>query len=387
MELYTLDSLFRRDQVIDVFDSVIWTERWREKGDFELSLNSTRENRSRLKTGTLLACNESFRVMQVEEVEDDYNADGIRTLKVKGPSMEALLEDRAAKATLSDTTTEPKWVITGVPTFVARKIFHDICVTGNLNVGDKIPFIIEGTFMTPSTIVEPDDVITTDLDPQTVYSAIKALADAWDFGFRLLRYFDTSQLYFDIYMGNDRTTAQSTFTPVIFTPELDNLQNTSELTTTSKAKNVAYVFSPAGFHVVYALDVNPDVQGFERRVLVVDATDITADNPDVTAALIQRGREELSKNQAISAFDGEINPNSLYKYGRDYELGDLVEIHNSDGVASYMRVTEQIFASDREGERSYPTLALNAFVSAGSWLSFSSQVWSDFTTEHWDEMP
>lgn len=387
MELYTLNALLQRDQVIDVFDSCIWTERFQEKGDFELIINSTRESRSRLKTGTLLACNESFRVMEVQEFEDDINEDGEKILKVKGPSLEGILENRVAKNTLSGTTTEPKWVITDTPTDVARKIFHDICVTGTLNVGDKIPFIIEGTFMPASTIIEPDDIITTDLDPQTVYQAISDLAKVWNFGFRLLRLYDTSQLYFDIYMGSDRTTAQSILNPVIFTPELDNLQNTTELATTTNAKNVAYVFSPAGYQVVYSADVNPDVDGFERRVLVVNATDITDENPDPDAAMIQRGREELAKNKAVAAFDGEINPNSLYKYGRDYELGDIVEIRNADSVTSYMRVTEQIFVSDREGERAYPTLALNAFVNEGSWLSYGTTVWSELTTEHWGELP
>jgi hypothetical protein len=325
--------------------------------------------------------------MIVETVEDANDSEGRSILTVKGRSLEAILEDRVAMASLTDLTTSPKWVITDTPTEVARKIFHDICVTGILDTQDIIPFVVEDTIMPTDTIPEPADPITVELDPQTVYNAIRDLSAIWVFGFRLLRNFDSSQLYFDVYMGSDRTTSQTILPAVVFTPELDNLQNTTELTTIDKAKNVAYVFSPAGVLMVYAPNVDPDIEGFERRILNVIASDITVDNPDIPAALLQRGLEELAKNRTFQAFDGEINPNSTYKYQTHYYLGDIVEVRNRDGLTNKMRIVEQIFVSDGEGERSYPTLALNQFVTTGSWLSMRTEVWDDFTTEYWADMP
>lgn len=385
MEAYILDSLYRRTQVVDKFESLIWTERFRTYGDFEMTMHSTRENRNRLKPGTRLATNVSYRVMTVETFEDKIDADGKRVLTTKGRSLEQILEDRVAKKTLSNLTTEPTWVITGAPAAIARQIFHDICVLGKLNPGDIIPFVVEGTIMPTDTIVEPIGPITAEIDPTTVYTAIKDICDAYDLGFRLVRNFDSSQLYFDIYAGSNRTSSQKILPSVVFAPELDNLQNISELSTIAVAKNVAYVFSPAGFQVVYAFGVDPLVAGFERRILVVKADDITIDNPNVTAALIQRGKEELSKNVSFTAFDGEVNPNSLYKYGRDYHLGDLVDMRNTDGATNTMRVEEQIFVSDKEGDRSYPTLANKDFINPGSWRALDyNKIWTDFgVSEFW----
>lgn len=375
MEVYILDRLLRRERVIDLFESCIWTERFAAYGDFELTIRSTNESRSLFKTGTQLAMNNSYRVMTVESVENSVDDDGKATLKVKGISLEGVLEDRIAKATMIGTD---KWKITGAPAVVARKIFHDICVTGVLSTYDKIPFVIEGSIMPNNTIAEPIDPITVELEPQTVYQAIKDICEVWGLGFRLLRNFDTSQLYWDVYAGNNRTTRQKILPPVIFSPGLDNLQNSTELNSIENAKNVAYVFSPAGTLTVYAGDVAPDVSGFDRRVLVVNADDITADNTNVQAALLQRGKEELAKARSLQAFDGEINQNSQFKYQRDYYLGDLVEMRDVDGTTNLMRVTEQIFVSDGEGERSYPTLALNTFINTGSWLSWeSNQTWLD----------
>jgi hypothetical protein len=388
MEVYTLDPLLRREQVIDRFESLIWTERYKAFGDFELDIYSTLESRSLLKAGTLLAMNESHRVMTVETVEDGTDSEGRRMLSVKGRSLEATLLDRVAKESLSDLTVSPKWTITDTPAAIARKIFHDICVTGVLDPLDKIPFINEGTFTPDDTVAEPIDPITVELEPMTVYDAISQICDIWNLGFRLLRQYDTSKLWFDIYSGSDRTTAQMILPQVVFTPELDNLQNTKELTSIGGAKNVAYVYSPAGFLKVYPVGVDPEVEGFERRILVVNASDITADNPDVAGALLQRGNEELAKNRIYQAFDGEINQNSLYKYGTHYNLGDIVETRNTDGVTNNMRVTEQIFVSDRDGERSYPTLTINTFINTGSWLSWlNNKVWAELTDEEWATQP
>lgn len=389
MEAYTLDPLLRRVSVIDQFESLIWTERFQAYGDFQMEIESTQATRTLLKAGTLLAMNESYRVMTVETVEDGIDSDGRRMLSVKGRSLEAILLDRVAKNSTADLTTSPKWTITNPPADVARKIFHDICVTGILDPGDVIPFVIEGTIMPDDTIPEPVDPITVEMEPTTVYGAISDICGVWGLGFRILRNFDASQLYFDIYSGSDRTSAQTLLSPVIFTPSLDNLQNTKEFITVEQAKNVAYVYSPAGFQKVYPVGVDPEVEGFERHVLVVNANDITSDNPDVASALIQRGTEELSKNRVFQAFEGEISQYSQYKYGTHYHLGDVVEMRNTDGVINNMRVTEQIFVSDREGERAYPTLSLNNFITTGSWLSWvNNKVWADMgATEYWSTQP
>lgn len=392
MELYVLDSLLRRDTVIDKYVSLIWSERFNEYGDFELLIYSTIGSRNLLKAGTFLAMDKSFRVMVVETVEDDIDADGKKLLSVKGRSLEMLLLDRVAKESLNDLTTSPTWTITDTPAAVARKIFHDICVTGILNACDVIPFVTEGTFMPTSTIGEPVDPITVDLEPISVYDAIQNICKVWNLGFRLLRQYDLSLLYFDIYSGSDHTTSQTTLPAVVFAPELDNLQNTKELTTIDAAKNVAYVFSPAGFQMVYPVGVDPDVEGFDRRVLMVNANDITTENPDVDSALIQRGLEELAKNQTVKSLDGEISQNSKYVYGTHYNLGDVVEMRASDGVTNNMRVTEQIFVSDGEGERSYPTLTVNTYINTGSWLSWlNNKVWADFegvtVDQYWEDQP
>lgn len=387
MEVYLLDSLLRRVEVVDKFESLIWTERFQDIGDFELNIHSTRQSRTQFASGTRIACNKSYRVMTVETLEDKTDAEGKQILNVKGRSLEAYLEDRTAKETMADLGDEPKWVITDQPADVARTMFDHICRTGALDPGDIIPFLMPGTIFPVGTIPEPSTGIIWEQEPDTLKNALQKLCEIYDLGFRLVRNFDASQLYFDIYSGNDRTTKQDFFPPVIFAPGFDNLQNTTELTNIQDSKNVAYVFSEVGSLVVYPDGVDPDqVVGFDRRVLYVNASDVTAETINVMGALETAGKQALSEHRTLSAFDGELNQNSAYIYGIDYELGDLVELRNEDGVITDRRVNEQIFVDDLEGERSYPTLMANDFLMAGTWLTAGDTVWADFTTEHWAEM-
>lgn len=466
MELYVLDDLFRRVQVVDSFKSLIWTERLASAGDFQLVIRSTRETRNLLTVDTKLAVNTSLRVMNIDSVEDKAADDGTSFLNISGSSLEAVLMDRVAKAAMTALTniskgtatmtiatpgvvtrnghalvtgdgvyftttgalptgvvagtqyyaivinantfrlattlanalagtaiatsgsqsgthtlwwvSNGKWRLDGPPADIAREIFQLICVDGVLDDADVIPFYTPGTIYPADTIEEPDDEINVEISLTTVYQAIKELADPYNLGFRLVRNFDESELYFDIYTGSDRTTLQDDLAPVVFSPDLDNLTDISILTSTASYKNVAYVFSKNGFEVVYAEGAE-SVEGFDRKVLHVDASDIEdAAGAGLTTLLQQRGREELAKHKQLLAFDGEIPQFGSYRYEIDYFLGDLVESRNTDGITNNMRVTEQIFVHDEAGERSYPTLAIDILITPGSWFAWEAgQVWDD----------
>jgi hypothetical protein len=392
MEVYILDSLFRRTHVIDRFESLIWTDRWRDVGDFQLVMNSTRENRSLLPTGTRLAINESHSVMTVETSEDNTAEDGRTTITFKGTSLETILKDRVARNTMNNLTLTDKWVITGPPAEVARTMFDAVCRDGALHLGDKISYLQPGTMFPESTLPEYENVIRWEQEPDSLYNATKSICDVYDLGFRLTRNFDTSQLFYEIYAGDDRTTGQMILDPVVFSNSLDNLQNVTEYNSIADAKNVAYVFSEQGSEVVYSPSVDPEIESFERRAMFVRADALPTDPTpptasDISAYLIQIGAQELAKHQAWFAFDGEHSTTSGYKYGVHYNLGDLVEMQNNDGALNNMRVTEQIFSSDEQGDRSYPTLAINLAIYPGSWLAWNyNQVWLDLdadTTSVW----
>jgi len=387
MDVFILDSLLRRETVLDRFESMIWTERYSAWGDFQLVIHSTIESRSLLTSGTHLTIRDSTRVMVVETVINQDDSEGRHLLNVSGRSLEAILEDRIAHWRLLNSS-DP-WDNTGTPYTVANWIFTSVCVDGRLKAADKIPFYKTGSIYPPDTISKTDVPITHNSAFKTVYESIKEICEAAGLGFRLVRNGDKSELRFDIYSGIDRTSTQATSPTVIFSPDHENLTNVSELNSSEKYKNVAYVFAPNGYRTVFAVGAGDSTAGFERRILMVKADDITlpAGTP-LQDALLQRGMDELAKNRTVSAIDGELPQTSKYKYGLglDYNLGDLVEVRTDDGVTNRMRISEQIFVSDAEGDRSYPTLARDLFITPGSWYAWDSgQAWDD-AVGTWDEV-
>jgi len=388
MYLLVLDDNFDVKELVDTYESLIWTERYSAVGDFELRIKSDRGTRALLPVGTRLAIDVSDRVMEIETVENSIDDEGISVLKIKGRSLEKWMFDRATtQAYESGAPGVISYDITNTPGDIARAVFDGACRYNSVIPEDNFPFLVEGSLYSPGTIAEPTEIITVTITPETVYDFIKKLCDVYNLGFRLVRDKYTSLLYFDIYTGHDRTTQQSTNEVVIFSQSLENLSSPTDLTSIANQKNIAYVFSENGSMIVYADSSVSSSEGFSRRVLVVKADDISEPaGATLNALLTQRGKEALAEHRPILAFDGEVPQFGSYIYGQDYALGDLVEMQNSDGVSTNMRVTEQIFVSDAEGERAYPTLTMDLLITPGTWLAWdANQVWDD-ATEEWADV-
>jgi hypothetical protein len=366
MEWYTLDDALRRDQVIEEFNSFIWTERYSAWGDFQIIAPYSADCKALLAPKKMLAMQGSYRVMIIDTVSDDTDENGERLLTVTGKSIEDLLDDRVAMPALADTTTTPNWVITGTPDYVANFMFHSVCVEGAISDNDTIPFFTEGQLIQSGNIPFPTVEITVTASPDTLYNSIKNVCDTYSLGFRLVRNGETGQIYFEIYTGNDLTTGQTLMSPVIFDPNLHSLQQISQLVSTAQLKTVAYVFASNGAVIVNAPGVVSSVSGADRRVLLVNSSNDADASDALTSALMQEGLQALRDQQEIYSFDGQLPPTVPYIYGVDYNLGDLVEERDEMGNVSLMLVTEQIFTSDDSGERSYPTLSLQKTVPSSS---------------------
>lgn len=394
MEVLILDTLLRPVDVVDKFESMVFAERRKDLGDFELVTLATPENKKRFIPNTWLTIDKSRRVMRVETIEETVDDEMKTVLNVKGKEITKVLELRAALKAIAGPGVAPVWVIEDQPADIMRYIFRQICVLGTVTADDIIPFIQDGLTQYPaSTIPEFPSTILWEQKPASVFSALKEMADIFDLGFRLYRDMSAlSKLYFDVYAGNDRTTAQSVNTPVVFSYDMDNLQSTRELNDISKEYNViqvVYIYKDvtdtevALTVEVFDVDGIPP-EGFDRKTKVLTITSIPEEITDIPAFMQRAGMDELMKSRPIGAFDGEVTKNSQYVYEVDYYLGDVVELRSSTGATAYMTVEEYIFTKDLTGERSYPTFTTRKFIDPGTWASWRYDVdWVDMGTETW----
>lgn len=71
--------------------------------------------------------------------------------------------------------------------------------------------------------------------------------------------------------------------------------------------------------------------------------------------LSETGRLALAEHSVTTSFDGEIDANVQYHYGKDFFLGDLVQIRNEYGMEAVTRVVEVVRTRDASGDSIIPT--------------------------------
>lgn len=384
MDIYILDVTFAEVELLSEYTSMIWNERLAEPGDFELTVVSSPENKNLLRIGTYLGTNKSPRVMKIETVEEKVSEEGERILEISGRSLELIFSKRVARMYFTMMDQDEVWLFQNKkPAAIMREMFNKICRDGVLSSRDKIPYLSTWGSKDVKTypdgdIEEPNIPITMEVGLKRLDEAFKQVTDGYPvLGYRLYRRHGMpSHLYFDVYTGRDRTLNQTANPPVVFSLPWGNLDSYTNLDSIADYYDSAYVFSKYGVARVN----DSATSGFDRNVLYLEVTGQEVDNlrgTSLTNYLTERGLEALQEHRREAIFDGEIPQDSIYTYMEDYNLGDYVDLVGDGGVGARMMIIENIFVSDNEGFRSYPTFRMDEHISPDTWSGLrGGEVWS-----------
>jgi hypothetical protein len=365
MEPYTLDRKFLKQDVIDDFNSVIWTERYYGDSEVELVVPATPELIAKLPEGVFLSIDGTDEIMILETANVE---DGL--LKLSGVSLLLWLNNRFVRTSV--TSADKLWYLTGMPPGqVLWHVVSNMCVAGS-------PYL-NGTINTgitnPQALVVPGlglrdydkagDPISVGIEFKPVYDAIRDTATTYQVGMQITLDSATDTSYFlgfRSYRGLDHTSSQTDRPVVRFSPQMDSLTNIKELRSIAALKTLAYVFAPdsVGSAPGIANLTGQQATGFDLRALMILDQEIPSGTPapQVIDILNSRAKDALSANRYVKAVDGEIVPTNQFQYGVHYNLGDLIEVQGNTDVVRTSRVTEYIRAQDEAGERAYPTVAM-----------------------------
>ena len=84
---------------------------------------------------------------------------------------------------------------------------------------------------------------------------------------------------------------------------------------------------------------------------------IKLSNSEYIALLRQRGKEKLAENIDITSFEGEVEATTMFVYGQDFFIGDIVQIANEYGHETTARIIELVTSDDESGNSVYPTFS------------------------------
>ena len=391
MDLLTLDrTTFLPKELVEGYTSLIWTERFREAGEWELVTSDINRTRALLPIGSLVTLRDVSEVMFVESHSMLREKDGGIGLKVIGRTFETFLENRV----LLPTVYNESWAVYGKykdSEFISLMLWNHL-----VNTTGEDP---TRTARTQDSKTGIPNVVVTDsgtltdvtkswaLESGEVYGRFKEILVSSSYGIRAIRpvrstgnvmTFDTTRtanrgkvtktvtsnitkLCIDVYNGTDRTATQSVVEPVVLNYGAGHIDSPEYLISNRSFRNMATISASTGTASIWPNVTPPPNQnttGLDRRTLFVDAgakgdTQLLA---DYETAAYQKGYSELAKHQQTSIFDGAMSLLSPFLYQKDYFLGDKISLMGEFGFQEDMYVSEYTRTMDVEGERGYPSL-------------------------------
>lgn len=357
MEIIVKNENFVAIKQIDAFYSLIWTERYNLCGDFELELPASEEYINLLKENNyleLVGDQTSYMTMIIETIKIKTDVENGDTLTVSGRSLESILERRIIwNQTILDGNLQNQ----------IKKLLDENIISPSDNLRKINNFIFEASADTAITNLTIKNQFTGD----NLYDAISDICLSQGIGFKVILN-EQNKFVFSLYKGKDRSYDQTENPYVIFSPSYNNLMNTNYLQSGKLVKSIALILGEGEGSErkrTTAKTKDGTESGLSRRELFVDARDISSTTPegveitesDYLKQLEQRGKEKLAECEYEKIFDGEAETSIMFKYGTDFNMGDILQVSNEYGMGTKVRVLEYVRSQSEDGFNVYPTFS------------------------------
>lgn len=355
MNVYVLDSNFKRIGLCDDFKSIIWTTRYFTPGDFELYLPATDQNITLLSEDRYVVREKDIsetdgkitmhNVMIIEKVQVTTSIEDGNYLTVTGRCLKSIL---ARRIVWQQTT------LSGRMEMAIRQVVNENAINPAITAR-KISQLQLGTSRGYTDTIEKQ--VTGDILSDFITEVCTAYGTGWDI------FIAGNKFVFELYRGVDRSYNQKERPCVIFSQEFDNLLTTDYVYDKTNHKNVALV-AGEGEGLARKTATVGNASGLARYELYVDSRNSSSNDGEITDAaytqlLIEEGNEALSDdaNNIVENIEGSVEANSTYILNQDYFLGDIVEVVNEYGIATTPRIIEIIENEDDTGSTVIPTFS------------------------------
>lgn len=360
MIITILDRNYEPVDVIDAYTSFIWTDRYNTPGDFEYCNMASKDILSKFVKDYFLQIEDSDHTMIIEDYEVVTDYENGNTLKIVGRSLESILDRRI----VWETTDIDGNLQNGI-----KKLINDAIISPS-DPNRKIPnFIFQDSNDSRITNLTMNHQYTGD----NLLTIVQDICAANDIGFKIILNQDNNMV-FSLYVGEDRSYAQEDNEYVVFKPSYNNVITTKFTEINSGEKNVTLVagedrqFSASEENQTLSIDEKETVRitrvigfgyGLDRRELYTDARDLQKEedmsDEEYLSKLDQRGVEKLDEASIEQKFDGQYETMKMFRYGRDFFIGDTVQVADEFGNEAPSKIIEYIFSHNESGFESYPT--------------------------------
>ncbi len=342
--------------------SIMWVERYRDPGEFELTDTLSSGLREALPIGTLISHANTLDVMFVEnhEIDDSQSEDPI--IKITGRSLEAYLENRivGTNQIRANPVIGAGYNLAAANTWNQSVILINDHINSNTQPNDNFGNIIATSAVSGITGVSEARL----LKPEAVDKALLDILAIDDLGIKVIRRNQfgapngsATQTVFCVHNGVNRSSS------VIFAWQGGDLDTVDYLWTDKPLKNSAMII---GRYVNTYVDT-ANMTKWNRKIMIVNADDIDGNlsAPPSGAALNSivtqmqtRGKQAIEKQNRLTLTRADISNISKYQYRKDFNIGDLISLDGNFGQIAVMRVTEYVEIQDENGQTGHPTFSI-----------------------------
>lgn len=350
---------------VENYDSVMWVERYRGPGSFEIKAPLSSGLKNLLPLGSIVSHTDTLEFAVVENQEITESLGGDPVIVVTGRTFDAFLDYRVVGAEVSYGSPGTQIAEYVIAAGYTHKQVYDILddhVINTTNSSNSLSSDIELVYGSGFPLSSQTSQDARHMERQTVAEAIDKVLSIDDLGLKTIRknsfgMGSASKSRLCIHPGENKSDS------VIFSWVTGELESVSYLLSQKSLKNCALVL---GTWIEEHVNAGSST-GYDRRMLLVDGKDIDeqydavptgADLTNVRAAMQLRGVEALSSFNGIDIVAADISKLNQYTYRTDYNIGDIVSIDGSYGDIELRRVVEHVEIEDETGYTSYPTLAL-----------------------------
>lgn len=349
--------------IVDTAKSIIWAAEYYGAGSFEIYAPLTLKYKAILKLDSLVTQNGKKNVGIIERLRYTYNAQDGRMIIASGRMLKSVLERKICGMTKSN------YYYIGNPTTLAGnvavavqnliKTYHD----GDNWLKIDIAAGSNGGITKNITAAQSGESASR----QSSYGNLLEFTDKVLKEYKCGSYvsLENGVKYYNCYEGKDHTVKSND--PVIFSQDYDNLISTEYTIDSTIYKNGAVIGGEGeGTSRMYAnyppITTNMPHNGKDNRYTFIDGSSISRKytengteksytDTEYTAILQNFGAQELSNQQPTEIFSGEISlTHSAYKLGTDFDIGDMVTVHDRDmGLFADVRILKITEVQDDNG--------------------------------------
>lgn len=399
-DFYILDQSFNKVFALTQYESLMWVDKYDEPGSIEIYAPPTEEIKKYAVIGNYIQSSRSEHIMVIEKLTTTFSSQNGERLVIAGRSLESILDRRVIFMTL----------------YLTNKI-HPTDEEGVDNLEDAIKRILDATFIDPENddrkvsnlifeysnspvyltdssgrnvydsnsdtilgdYIGDDDISDIEVDNmefdkgENVLNIINTIVKSKGLGYKITLN-SSNQLVFKLINGKDRTADQTDYPLVEFSPTFNNIKDTKYVVDGGESyKNYIYTEGEVYKNTAPKIIETGDATGLDRREYYIQSDSTHETESTITThdglinektklseteyenVLKEEGEKSFNAYAIRSSMESEVEPRLQFVYGRDFYIGDILQIKDKSGNTGNARCIEFIISHTTSGYEEYPT--------------------------------